>query len=75
MERLIRLTVSLFMNEPPPTEPGILGIKLDVGALDRTLNAPGVGVLDSSGDLQNFLGTLSDLMIERQFRALNPEGE
>lgn len=63
-----RSIVSLFLDEPPPTETETLGIKLDAGAL-----ASG-GVLDSSGALQSFLGNLSDMMVKRQFDALNPGG-
>jgi hypothetical protein len=63
-----RSIVSLFLSEPPPTETETLGIKLDAEALE------GGGLLDSSGALQSFLGNLSDMMVKRQFDALNPGG-
>ena len=63
-----RSIVSLFLDEPPPTETETLGIKLDVGALDSG------SFLDSSGALQRFFGTLSDMVVKRQFDALNPNG-
>ena len=65
-----RRIVSLFFDEPPPTEAGILGIKLDVNALDRIAAPGGPPKLDASGELTKFFEELSDLVVNRRFRVL-----
>lgn len=69
-----RRAVSFFLEEQPPTELGMLGIKVNVAALDRTHIAGKEYNLDPDGELEKFLLSLSDMMVQRQFNRLYPTG-
>ncbi|HMM91134.1 hypothetical protein [Bradyrhizobium sp.] len=60
-------TVSLYFEEPPGPLQGLIGIKLDVSALDEKNKS---AEIDPENALEKFFHELSDLIVRRKFIAL-----
>lgn len=73
-KRSDREIITLFLDEQAPLQQGVLGIKLNIAALDPA-NINGSVKLDPSDGLKAFFGRLSDILVRRKFEAMHPDGE